>query len=284
MLRLRRDHKIAVLNNGARLPAREGAGLGAARPTPLSIYEIKNQEREDNDMKKIKRQILTLMMALMVMFTMMPNTVEAAAKKNVTVSVSTKKLAPKKSAQLKVKYGKKNVTKKAKYKTSNKKVLTVNKKGKITAKKVGKATITVRYGKKTKKVKFTIVKPAAAKKTAANKGSDSSHTHKWVKKTKTEKNWVPKMVEEDIYETVYEYRELCICGDIIPMDDSDPEALKAFYRGHDKKHQELGIPVYSSLEIVGEKKVKVGTKTVDRGHYEDVPCGTYYQCACGAVK
>lgn len=83
MLRLRRDHKIAVLKNGARLPSREGAGLGAARPTPLDIYEIKkNQEREDNDMKKVKRQILTLMMALMVMFIMMPNTVEAAAKKN----------------------------------------------------------------------------------------------------------------------------------------------------------------------------------------------------------
>lgn len=236
-------------------------------------------------MKKIKRQILTLMMALMVMFTMMPNTVEAAAKKSVTVSVSTKKLAPKKSAQLKVKYGKKNVTKKAKYKTSNKKVLTVNKKGKITAKKVGKATITVKYGKKTKKVKFTVVKPAAAKKTAGNKGSGSPHTHKWVKKTKTEKKWVPKMVEEDVYETVSVYRSVCCCGDIIIDDDSDPEAAKAFWKQHYKKHLEMGLnSTSSSLEIIGEKKVKVGTKTVDRGHYEDVPCGTYYQCACGAVK
>lgn len=235
-------------------------------------------------MKKIKRQILTLMMALMVMFTMMPNTVEAAAKKNVTVSVSTKKLAPKKSAQLKVKYGKKNVTKKAKYKTSNKKVLTVNKKGKITAKKVGKATVIVKYGKKTKKVKFTVVKPAV-KKTAGNKGSGSSHTHKWVKKTKTEKKWVPKMVEEDVYETVSIYRSVCCCGDIIIDDDSDPEAAKAFWKQHYKKHLEMGLTsTSSSLEIVGEKKVKVGTKTVDRGHYEDVPCGTYYQCACGVVK
>lgn len=235
-------------------------------------------------MKKIKRQILTLMMALMVMFTMMPNTVEAAAKKSVTVSVSTKKLAPKKSAQLKVKYGKKNVTKKAKYKTSNKKVLVVNKKGKITAKKVGKATVTVKYGKKTKKVKFTVVKPAA-KKTAGNKGSGGYHTHKWVKKTKTEKKWVPKMVKEDVYETVSVYVTRCCCGDIIPTDGSDLEAGKAFLREHYKKHLEMGLnSTSSSLEIVGEKKVKVGTKTVDRGHYEDVPCGTYYQCACGAVK
>ncbi len=236
-------------------------------------------------MKKVKRQILTLMMALMVMYIMMPNTVEAAAKKNVTVSVSTKKLAPKKSAQLKVKYGKKNVTKKAKYKTSNKKVLTVNKKGKITAKKVGKATVTVKYGKKTKKVKFTVVKPAAAKKTAANKGSGGSHTHKWVKKTKTEKKWVPKMVEEDVYKTVSTYKSVCCCGDTIIYDDSDPEAASALRKEHAKKHLEMGLnSTSSSLEIIGEKKVKVGTKTVDRGHYEDVPCGTYYQCACGAVK
>ncbi len=222
-------------------------------------------------MKRMKRQVLTLMMAVMVLFTMMPNTAEAAAKKSVTVSVSTKKLNVKRSAQLKVKYGKKNVTKKAKYKTSNKKVLTVNKKGKVTAKKTGKATVTVKYKGKTKKVKFTVGKAA--------------HQHKWVKKTKTQKKWVPKMVEEDVYETFSIYRSVCCCGDIIIYDDSDPEAARALWKEHAKKHLEMGLnSTSSSLEVVGEKKVKVGTKTVDRGHYEDVPCGTYYQCACGATK
>ena len=219
----------------------------------------------------MKRQVLTLMMAVMVLFTMMPNTAEAAAKKSVTVSVSTKKLNVKRSAQLKVKYGKKNVTKKAKYKTSNKKVLTVNKKGKVTAKKTGKATVTVKYKGKTKKVKFTVGKAA--------------HQHKWVKKTKTEKKWVPKMVEEDVYKTVSIYRKVCCCGDIIIYDDSDPEAVSALLREHGKKHLEMGLnSTSSSLEVIGEKQVKIGTKTVDRGHYEDVPCGTYYQCACGATK
>ena len=222
-------------------------------------------------MKRMKRQVLTLMMAVMVMFTMMPNTAEAAVKKSVTVSVSTKKLNVKRSAQLKVKYGKKNVTKKAKYKTSNKKVLTVNKKGKVTAKKTGKAIVTVKYKGKTKKVKFTVGKAA--------------HQHKWVKKTKTQKKWVPKMVEEDVYKTVSIYRTVCCCGDIFIYDDSDLEALRAFRIEHAKKHLEMGLnSTSSSLEVIGEKKVKVGTKTVDRGHYEDVPCGTYYQCACGAVK
>ena len=222
-------------------------------------------------MKRMKRQVLTLMMAVMVMFTMMPNTAEAAVKKSVTVSVSTKKLNVKRSAQLKVKYGKKNVTKKAKYKTSNKKVLTVNKKGKVTAKKTGKAIVTVKYKGKTKKVKFTVGKAA--------------HQHKWVKKTKTQKKWVPKMVEEDVYKTVSIYRKVCCCGDIIIYDDSDPEAVSALLREHGKKHLEMGLnSTSSSLEVIGEKQVKIGTKTVDRGHYENVPCGTYYQCACGATK
>ena len=49
----------------------------------------------------------------------------------------------------------KNVTKKAKYKVSNKNV-TVSKKGKITAKKAGTSTVTVTYKKKAKKIKVTV--------------------------------------------------------------------------------------------------------------------------------
>ena len=47
---------------------------------------------------------------------------------------------------------------KATYKTANKKIATVAKNGKITAKKVGRTTITVKVGKKTKKVKVTVIK------------------------------------------------------------------------------------------------------------------------------
>lgn len=42
------------------------------------------------------------------------------------------------------------------FKSSNKKVATVSSKGKITAKKKGTATITVKAGKKTKKIKVTV--------------------------------------------------------------------------------------------------------------------------------
>ena len=114
-------------------------------------------------MRRTKKQILMIMTIVIAVLTMMPNTAEAASKNPLTVSVNAKKLAVKKSAQLKVKYGKKNVTKKAKYKTSSKKIATVSKYGKIVAKKAGKATITVKYKNKTRKVKLTIVKPPVKK-------------------------------------------------------------------------------------------------------------------------
>ena len=114
-------------------------------------------------MRRTKKQILMIMTIVIAVLTMMPNTAEAASKNPLTVSVNAKKLAVKKSAQLKVKYGKKNVTKKAKYKTSSKKIATVSKYGKIVAKKTGKVTITVKYKNKTRKVKLTIVKPPVKK-------------------------------------------------------------------------------------------------------------------------
>lgn len=77
---------------------------------------------------------------------------QAAAKvklnrKKVTITVG-------KSVTLKVK----NTKKKAKWSTSNKKVATVNKKGKVTGKKAGKATITAKVGKQKYKCKVTVKK------------------------------------------------------------------------------------------------------------------------------
>lgn len=114
----------------------------------------------------------------MVLPVMVPNTAEAAAKKTVTVSVkgAVKKkekynLVLKKYGQLTVKYGKKNITKKAKYKVSNKKIAVVDKKGKITAKKKGTCTVTIKYKGKTKKVKFVVVKPAVKKKSTVKENT-----------------------------------------------------------------------------------------------------------------
>lgn len=83
------------------------------------------------------------------------------SKKKVTLTVGKK-------VKLKVKNAGK---KKVKWKTSNKKVAKVNKKGVVKAKKAGKATITAKVGKKTLKCKVTVKKSkgSAAKKNNAAK-------------------------------------------------------------------------------------------------------------------
>ncbi len=121
-------------------------------------------------MKKM-RNIVMLLMAVMVLATLTPNTAEAAPKKSITVSAKGAKISKnkfslvvKKGSQLTVKYGKKNVTKKAKYASSNKKVAIISKKGKITAKKKGTSTITVKYKGMTKKLKLTVMDKKAVSK------------------------------------------------------------------------------------------------------------------------
>ena len=75
---------------------------------------------------------------------------------------------------LRVKYGKTNVTKKAKYKASNKNI-TISKKGKITAKKVGTTTVTIKYKKKKKKFKV-IVKPKVIQTTTEQATTEQATT------------------------------------------------------------------------------------------------------------
>lgn len=74
------------------------------------------------------------------------------------ISVNKTKVTLKKGKKFQIEAVKKYITAKDKvtYKSSNSKVATVNSKGKITAKKKGKATITVKCGKKVKKVKVTV--------------------------------------------------------------------------------------------------------------------------------
>ena len=116
-------------------------------------------------MKNIMRTIVTIMVMAMVITGITPMTAEAkSTKTSITVvnKATGKKVGKKlsltagKKSQLTVKYGKKTVTKKAKYKPSNKTIVAVSKKGKLTAKKAGTSTVTVTYKKKTKKIKVTV--------------------------------------------------------------------------------------------------------------------------------
>lgn len=77
-----------------------------------------------------------------------------AKKKNMYLSKTSLSLYVGKTAKLKVK----NTKKKVKWSSSKKKVASVNKKGKVTAKKVGKATITAKVAGKKLKCKVTVKK------------------------------------------------------------------------------------------------------------------------------
>ena len=114
---------------------------------------VKNEKGRS---KMKKSRILAVILSLAMVFSMAGISgfnVSAAAKlnkKKITISVGQ-------TVKLKVKKNRKKV----KWKSSNKKIVTVSKKGKIKGKKVGKATITAKIGKKKLKCKVKVV----AKKT-----------------------------------------------------------------------------------------------------------------------
>lgn len=115
-------------------------------------------------MKIIKKSITTLIIVAMAFTLAMPVTAQAKAKPTLNKTKIT--IFVKKSYQLKVK----GTSKKAKWTTSNKKVVAVNSKGKITAKKKGTAKITAKVSGKRYTCKVTVKQPVTSialnKKTA----------------------------------------------------------------------------------------------------------------------
>ena len=107
-------------------------------------------------MKKMNK-ILTVI-AMMVMVLTMAQPIEASAANAKPVVKASKTVISKGTkTQLKAVCGNKNVTKKATWKTSNKKVAAVSRSGKLTAKKAGTVYITATYkGKTSKRVKITV--------------------------------------------------------------------------------------------------------------------------------
>ena len=107
---------------------------------------------------KVTKRLLAVIVIAAVMATALPNMVEAKAKptlnkKKVTLTITNTKKNPK--ATLKVKGVSNKIAKKAKWTTSNKKVVTI-KKGKVTAKKAGKATITCKVQNRRITCKITV--------------------------------------------------------------------------------------------------------------------------------
>ena len=100
------------------------------------------------EVMKKRRIFVSIIFCLLINFSMFINAEAASVKLNktsITVQVG-------KTYNLKVKGTKSKV----KWKTANKKVATVNSKGKVTGKKAGKTTITATVGKKKLKCKVTV--------------------------------------------------------------------------------------------------------------------------------
>lgn len=186
-----------------------------------------------------------------------------------TASLSKKKLSLKggKNYKLKTKYAGKYV--KPVYKSSNKKVATVDKNGRVIALKRGKATISAGYKGSIAKCTVTVT---------------SNHTHRWTYYKEYKRVWVPKIVTVTDYETRQVPTEVikvlwhCNCGDVIEdKDDSVSE--------HMMMHIQSGEPNNGWDEAVYKyetQRVKV-TRKEDHGSYK-TKVSSYYYCSCGARK
>lgn len=112
-------------------------------------------------MKKFFKSIITIMLVVSVMVCG-TNTTAYAATKSISVKTNKSTLyildSANNKAKLTVTYNGKNVTKAAKYKSSNSKIVKVNKNGVVTALRPGTVKITTKYKGKSCTTKVTIKK------------------------------------------------------------------------------------------------------------------------------
>lgn len=212
---------------------------------------------------RIMRTLLITLTVLLTVTLCVPGTAEAAsskAVKSVVLKIGDKKVTKKtytlakgKTASLKVSVNPSKAKKSVSFKSSNKKIATVSKKGKVTAKKTGTAKLTVTVKGKNGKKKTTYVKvKVIAKRSSSNPQTSSvnGHKHKWVDITRQKYVVDCPAWDEDVYEMKYRCRG---CGFFVSLDEFERVEQHAISTGH----------AYE----VGD--VKVGTIHHDEtGHYK----------------
>lgn len=109
---------------------------------------------------KATKKLLAIIFVIVLSISMIPTTNVSAAKR-VKLNKTKATIYVGKTVTLKLKNNKKKV----KWTTSNKKIATVSKKGKVKGKKAGKVTITAKVGKKKYKCKITVKKKSTPKPT-----------------------------------------------------------------------------------------------------------------------
>ena len=144
-------------------------------------------------MKKMnKKSIMAILFALVFAFTAMfvPKSASAVGKRGKirTIKVtSVKKLTVGKSSRIKVKVTPKKVAAKVTFKSSNKAIATVNRKGIVKAKRPGRVTITVKAKSKNTKIKRIKIR-VIPKKTSTKKKIPKKKKKQTASKNTTKRN------------------------------------------------------------------------------------------------
>ena len=148
-------------------------------------------------MKKMnKKSIMAIVFAAMFVFAsvagiFLPKQASAVGKRGKIRSVrvtSVKKLTAGKTSKIKVKVNPKKVAAKVTFKTSNKSIATVSRKGVVRAKRPGRVTITVKVKSKNKKIKRIKIKVIPKKKASTKKKKKSTSKNTTAKKDTTKKD------------------------------------------------------------------------------------------------
>ena len=148
-------------------------------------------------MKKTnKKSILAIVFAVIFVFTSMagtllPEQASAVGKRGKIRSVrvtSVKKLTTGKTSKIKVKVNPKKVAAKVTFKTSNKSIATVSRKGVVRAKRPGRVTITVKVKSKNTKIKKIKINVIPKKKASTKKKKKSASKNTTAKKDTTKKD------------------------------------------------------------------------------------------------
>jgi hypothetical protein len=115
----------------------------------LYLYDIIYIKLLRGDIMKLYKKMFLLMISLLLLFSNV-NTVDAA-------KISSYSLMPNETIKIAV-----DTQKSVTWKSSNKKIATVDKRGNIKAISIGETMITAKYGKKTHKFNISVKKPVVA--------------------------------------------------------------------------------------------------------------------------
>lgn len=232
-------------------------------------------------MKNTIKKITAVITMLAIVLTMaVPAQVEAKAKpklnkKSVTLTITDKKTAP--AATLKIGNVSKKEMKKAVWKSSNKKVATVNKNGKITAKKNGKTTVTVKVNGRTLSCKVTVLDkrtPKEEPEPSEQPEKPAKCSHQW------EEHWTVFEAEGDWDFKTQGGMGVCYCGVFSHEEFQKHIMLVAAQRDTRGKMERMcGIhgtkakPEGSSHSVNGMKHWTIRTEYID--YFQCTECGLY---------